>query len=94
MIEGRPNFIVVLGKRVQIDWVASFEDEGQLGEFTSNPLKITLVKSDENWKSTLLHEICHTIFFITGLDELIHPFEETLTKALENGLDGLVEIKV
>jgi len=90
-----PRFVMVCGHRIPIKTHKNIiiDDEGTelLGAFRSDVLEIHLARHP-NWASTMLHEICHAILFLTGVSQgLSETAEERIVVALENGLFPLVK---
>ena len=80
-----PKKIKVLGQTIKIV-VKDMED---LGEFDRSKLTISLSRSQtpDEMASSLLHEILHAVFFISGHSFIIEDnHEEALVRVLETGL--------
>lgn len=95
MVLKKPKSLKILGHTVKISYVKqlSSDDEDLLGEFTTNPYRITVVDNDA-WQSTLLHELTHACLRISGCAELIDPaVDEAITQAVESGLGQLYILK-
>jgi hypothetical protein len=93
------TYCTVLGKRIKLEYIDDVQaaEDGISGDFRSDPLKIRIKSglSEKEQKATLLHEIVHAIFFITGHSfELQDNTEEALVRAIEHGLADIVELKI
>jgi hypothetical protein len=61
---------------------------------TERTIKVKKSLTDDVKRSTLLHEILHSILYVTGQAEnLTEKQEEAIVLALEHGLDPLVTLK-
>lgn len=80
-----------MGREVEIAYILDGDD---LGAFFPDELRIE-VKDDKDWKDHLLHEIIHAILWISGHSSgLTHKQEESIVRALENGLKPLIKLKI
>ncbi len=86
-----PRFVCVCGQKVAVKVVEYLEDGSDelLGAFNSETKTIYILKGS-NWKTTLLHEVCHAVLYFTGAGEgLTQSKEESIVLALEHGLGPL-----
>lgn len=87
-----PRSVNVLGHKLQVRVVPYLEDDAQelLGAFNSETKTIFLLKGCD-WRSVLLHEICHAILYFSGASEgLTATKEESIVLALEHGLSPII----
>jgi len=83
-----PRHISICGQKVTVKFVEYLEDDAEelLGAFNGETKTIYILKNS-NWKTTLLHEICHAVLYFTGAGEgLTISKEESIVLALEHGL--------
>ena len=90
-----PKKLSILGKDVEIE-VKAMEDN--MGEFRADTMKILIDpashKSQKDIDSTIIHECYHVVLHITGLKFLLSPeLEEGLVRALEHGMETVIELK-
>ena len=86
--------IPVLGHTFTIEESTTLS-EGVYGETLGHERKIHIRAglSDEDRHSTIIHEIIHAVFHITGWTDKLDAEEEGLVMALEHGLSPLVQLK-
>lgn len=89
-----PLEITVLGHVFTVEESTTLSD-GTYGETHGHERKIYLKAglSDEERESTLLHEVIHAVFHITGWTDKLESEEEGLVMALEHGLAPLFKVK-
>lgn len=83
-----PRVVSILGQKVKVRVVDYLEDDAQelLGAFNGETKTIFILKG-QDWRSILLHEICHGILYFSGASEgLTYAKEESIVLALEHGL--------
>jgi hypothetical protein len=83
-----PRSVTVLGHKLKVKVVPYLEADGDdlLGAFNSESKTIFLLKGCD-WRSVLLHEICHAVLYLSGASEgLTMTKEESIVLALEHGL--------
>jgi Zn-dependent peptidase ImmA (M78 family) len=89
-----PRVATILHRKVKVRVVSLLCDneEGDLlGAWDANTGTIFLVKSDPNWRFTLLHEVCHAVLSISGANQFMtRKTEEQIVMAMENCLGPLV----
>lgn len=77
-----PRFIMVLGRKFKIVQKKNIAYQGQsiLGLCDYNNLTIYIEKSesDNSKRQTLIHEACHAMLIITGIDQKISESENEL----------------
>ena len=89
MDDFKPKVISILGQEVKVSYRKKLP-KGLKGYFDSDPLRI-VVENGPNWRSILIHEICHAILFISGHSQtMTEDEEEALVMALESGLGSLI----
>lgn len=85
----RRRFIDILGVRVKIKYTSKemYDGDTELhGCFCADTMTIH-ISTHSDVSATILHEICHTILFISGAGTLISgKTEEAIVSALESGL--------
>jgi hypothetical protein len=88
----KPRRISVLGHEITVTYRKKIKGNVE-GLFLSDPLRI-YVKSCNNWRNILNHEIFHSILFITGYSQrMTAKEEESLVMALESGWSSLIFIE-
>ena len=95
MSKARPTSTMILGYEFEIQYVDDMPDS-QYGEMTGwdRVIKINGRLKGDELESTILHEICHAILFITGWSEKLGDDEEEgLVRALEHGLSNIYKMK-
>lgn len=88
-----PRVVYVLGKKIRVRVVKCLEadDIDLLGAFNSDTMTIFLLKRS-NWRTVLLHEICHAGLYISGASEGLTVYkEESIVLALEHALFPFIE---
>lgn len=87
-----PRSVTVCGHKLKVKVVPYLEDDSQelLGAFNGETKTIYLLRGCD-WKSVLLHEICHAVLYFTGATEgLTYSKEEGIVLALEHNLGPLL----
>lgn len=85
----RPTSVSVMGSRITIEYTGERLDDDSSGIFDPENLSIK-IHDTVYYDRTLLHEVCHAVFYLTGLTSLLtEEMEEALCTALENGLFGI-----
>lgn len=87
-----PRVVMILGHKIKVRIKPYLEDEGieLYGAFSYDSKTIWLMKGCD-WKSVLIHEICHAILELSGSNEgLTQAKEESIVKSLEHGLSPLL----
>lgn len=87
-----PKTVMIMGHKVKVRIVPYLEDDGTdlVGAWNAETKTIYLLKGCE-WKSVLLHEICHAILSLSGTGEgLSYTREESIVLALESGLGPIL----
>lgn len=91
----KPKQIIILGKKIKIVYKSLTP---LMGEYDGDNgiIYIDEELKGEEFQSTLLHEILHTILHLTGMVHAIfhnqEQPEEGIVYALENGLSSLVKL--
>lgn len=87
-----PRVVTIMGQKVKVRVVEYLEDGSQelLGAFNGEN-KIIYILKNSDWRSVLLHEICHAILYFSGASEgLTYAKEESIVLALEHGLPPIL----
>lgn len=93
----KPNNVKILGKTFRIIYPKKIDKDNSYGECdgANRTIKIRADLEGAIYRETVLHEILHAIFYMTGHSELISPEqEESLVLSLENGLSELVDLRI
>ena len=101
-LTGKPKKMVVLGHSITIEYTDTM-DPGEYGESNGYKRLIKINKSmpEEEFHSTLIHELFHMVIHITGWSEVLRKFdskesggdiEEGLALVIENGLAPLFQL--
>lgn len=89
--------IPIMGIEFKITYPVKIDKkDNDIGESNGAERTIKIKKSltDEVKRSTILHEIIHSILYVTGQSEgLSEKQEEAIVLALEHGLDPLYELR-
>ena len=84
----KPRQVLVCGHVVKIRCRQKIRG-GHLGYFDADANEI-YIANDAKWKEHLLHEILHAVLFYSGQSERMKENEEeSLVRAIENGLKTL-----
>ena len=86
-----PKSVMILGHRYKVELVELEEDGFGYSEGNARIIRINPKHPANTYMATLLHEIIHQIFHITGLSNMLDStkedkFEEAIVVALEHGL--------
>lgn len=87
-----PRSVMVCGHRLKVKVVPYLEDESEelLGAFNGETKTIYILKGSD-FRSILLHEICHAVLYFSGASEgLTATKEESIVLALEHGIGPLI----
>lgn len=89
-----PRVISVCGHKIKVRLVKNLEVDGDdlLGAYNGDSKTIFIKKCPAvDWRSVLLHELCHSILHLTGATEgLTLQKEEVICSAFEHGLGPIV----
>ena len=84
-----PSHVKVFGTKIKITQEPEANMPDLLGEFIADESRIRISNklNQDAARETLLHEIIHAAFFISGHSELLKPtHEEALIRMLEKAL--------
>lgn len=94
-----PKSLMVMGIPFKIDIVEDLDDFGECVG-ADRTIKIKKGQKPDQLKFTLMHEIIHAVFYVTGHSARMrsceaenYDEEEALVLALENGLSQLYELR-
>lgn len=84
-----PRSLVIMGKRIKVhvrDYLEDSDGDELAGYWCPKTEKIFLSRGHE-WRTTLLHEVMHSILTLSGASAGLHnDVEEIIISALEEGL--------
>ena len=88
-----PRVVTILGHKIKVRIIPYLEDNGDelYGAWNYDDKTIYLQKGCD-WRSVLLHEICHAVFSLSGCAEgLTMAREEQIVIALEHALLPIIK---
>lgn len=91
----KPKKVIVLGTEFKVEYIDDLPC-GQYGECQGweRKIKLSSKMSKKDMDASLMHEIIHAIFHVTGWSEKLGSEEEEgIVRALEHGLGPLYKFK-
>jgi hypothetical protein len=88
----KPSNIAISGRQFSVKHPTKVDKEGSLGESVGADriIKVKASQKGELFEDTLLHEVLHSILYVSGVAELLEGnLEEAIVIALENGLSPI-----
>lgn len=77
-----PSFIMVLGRKFKIKQASNLLYHGQsilgLCDYNKQTIFIEKDQSDKSKRQTLVHEACHALLIITGIDQRLSDSENEM----------------